>query len=158
MDRVLHPSLLNSLVPTLLKHFFRLLVWSIPAAIAVTVLSLFGVGPGPAIVVGWWLLAVLIAALLRISVRTLLLHNTEYHFTDSSVTRRLEFFVIKSHAAPYRSITDVRVEESIWDRLTGAGDVIVHTAEDNQRDIRLHALENPEQVAQWLQRAASRSR
>ena len=94
---------------------------------------------------GYVLLTFLIIILVTTSVRIFLLLNTSYHFFKSHVTSEIKFFTLKSHSIPYSQISNMRIHISIWDRISNAGDIIIHTADDSE-DLFIKYVKNPKLI------------
>ncbi|MBN2566691.1 PH domain-containing protein [Candidatus Woesearchaeota archaeon] len=159
---VLRPSIANAILPQFLKN----LSWSFLATLAAfavlsifrlfNVMGWFGMGAVPFMlgIVALWLLLALIPLLIRI----IYLSNVTYHFYPSHLLSEFRFLSVKRFSIPYSQIVNVSVNVSLWDRLTGNGDMIIHSAENNAPDMYLYSVRNPEKVEQWLYSMIQRQR
>jgi len=79
-----------------------------------------------------------------------LLINTKYYFFRTHVQREFKFITVKKYSVVYNKITNIALDISVWDRISNAGDVVIHTAEDNVPDLVLKYISNPEKVEQQI--------
>jgi hypothetical protein len=150
---ILKPSIVNALVPIFIKN---LVVLSALLFAAYAILQFLD----HPIYTTWtileyqihtaWLIlvSILVIAILPLTVNILILHFTKYYFFRDRAISEFKFVIIKTHAVIYNRIADVKVKISLWDRLCKAGDVTLHTAENDVPDLTLKYIKNPRKVEQ----------
>lgn len=148
---VLKPSILNALVPTILKTVFYLIIlgslffgvfWLMQE------LNIFNNGYFQKYTLVFAFIAFLL--IIPVLVKLLLLYNTHYVFYNKHVVVEFELFFVRRHSTPYHQIVNITSKISLWDRFCKAGDVTLHTAEDRLPDLVLHYIKEPEKVESIL--------
>lgn len=134
------PSAINSLIPELLKNLFRSFIYVTPLFIANHLLKNYNLYP--AINLKYFYILFVTFALIPTLIKAFVLKFTTYYFFDDHITSEFKFITIKRHSVPYNKITNISTDISIWDRITNAGDVILHTAEDSRSDLTLKYINN----------------
>ena len=92
----------------------------------------------------------IILALLPTFIRAFLNTRRTYYFYDTHVVSEFDFFIKDRVSCPYHQITNIDINISFWDRLTDAGDIILHTAEDNADDIVIRYIRNPQKIEEHI--------
>jgi uncharacterized membrane protein YdbT with pleckstrin-like domain len=146
--RVIKPSIVNALFPVFLRNFFYVLLIGLPIfglAILLNYLDIFS----SAI----WVLSLyyfggaFILSILTETWNIILLWATTYTFDHSHIKIERKIFSIKTKTVPYKHIVNTNTVISLWDRISNAGDVILHTAESTEAgDIKLLFIKNPLEV------------
>ncbi|UCD03583.1 MAG: PH domain-containing protein [Candidatus Woesearchaeota archaeon] len=150
---ILKPSITNAIVPIFIRNlvFLCALLFA-----AYAILQFFGLP----IYTTWsimeyqihtaWLIliSILVIAILPLTINILILYFTKYYFFRDRAISEFKFIVIKTHAVIYNRIADIKVKISLWDRLCKAGDVTLHTAENDVPDLTLKYIKNPRNVEQ----------
>ena len=90
-----------------------------------------------------FILLQLITPIIPLTVRIIVLSNTKYNFYKNHLIKEFKFLSIKQQSIPYKHITNISINISLWDRLSNAGDIILHTAEDETPDLILQYVKNP---------------
>jgi len=144
---VLKPDLINAIFPSFAKNLF----WSI-ILVAILygvnmLLKLFGIVViSSAFAIPTLLIFAVVLSFVPLIFQIFILANTKYSFYDNHVNSEFKFILIRKRSATYPHIINMTVDISIWDRLCNAGDIIVHTAEENDPDIALRFIKNPEDI------------
>ena len=150
------PSVLNALVPELfgkvvvpgllVSLVILALGWMLPSTGDFTLLVSIG-----NLLSGWSVHLVVWGLLLLPFAWTLIvLARTVYRFGPGSVTREFSLFVVRRTTIPYNKIVHVKMRMSIWDRISGAGNITLHTAENNAPDLTLRFIPSPQKMEKWL--------
>ncbi len=144
---VIKPALLNALVPHYARWFWR---FGIAAAIVYFIfIGLEQLGMvsvyHPALLISVIVVGFL-GGFVMVKHRLIGLHNTRYSFYTSHVVRERRFITVKRHSLPYRSITKVENDSSVWDRMTGASDLILHTSHGDQKALVLESVPDSDAV------------
>ena len=150
----LRPSVVNALVPELLGKVI------VPGGI-ITVIGIVLASITPdsipilaslkAIVSGFGFYLIVWGVLLIPFVWTIImLSRTVYRFGSVSVTREFSLISVRRLTVPYDKIVHLKTRISLWDRISGAGDIIIHTAENNAPDLTLRFIPKPQKVEEWL--------
>lgn len=138
-----------SIRPTLLFVKIGYIAAVVCAFLLVVVLYYFGVLIGKEI--PWWfsvlagLSLLLIPAFFHFKQKTVL-----YTLTDSKIEIDEGFIFQNSRNIPLRSIQDVSVSSSIWQRMLGFGDVLIDNASDDIGKIVLKNINTPKKYADIL--------
>jgi uncharacterized membrane protein YdbT with pleckstrin-like domain len=139
-------SVFNALFPTYAKNILWALVILFPFFGGAYVLGHMGVGPSTAVVLSTYFVLVAFGALVPLVWRIIVIVNTTYTFYHDLVVMEFRFFVVKQESVPYAKITNITVAVSIWDRITGGGDITVHTADDSQPNLVLYSVPRPREL------------
>lgn len=143
--RVLKPYLLNALVPSLVKN----LVYSLPILI-IGYFLLYYFKIRTFLNFGLLILVFFIVFMVPLIIKLVILHFTKYYFFEDRVVSEFKFIVFRSHAATYRSIVEVKLDISLWDRICKSGSLLIHTAENKSRDLALKYIKNPVKIEKGL--------
>ena len=139
--RLLVPG--EELVLDLRPHWIALAVAALVALIEVAVaIWIFTLVDG----LNWLILLVLAIALVAYPVRRLVWWLTS-HFvvTTDRIIHREGWFAKRSMDIPYEAVNDVRFNQSVFERIIGAGSLIIHSASEAGRQ-EFRAIRDPEEV------------
>lgn len=146
---VLKPSIVNALFPIFIKYLFRSFIFT-----AVVYGILFVLSERLNLTMSQilpWLAAFMLAlAILPLLARTVVLRNTRYYFYPTYVVSEFKLIRLVRHSAPYNQIANIKTHASLWDRMSGAGDIILHTSENRTPDLVLSYIKNPEKIESSL--------
>lgn len=149
MDKVLFtlkPSAFNALVPIFLKRLFYSILFSIALLLIYIVLNWLGVFDYTFMTVILILVSLsFLFSLISLIWRFIVLYNTSYYFTKAGIAYEFELFKIKRTSVAYHQIVNFTLDISLWDRLSMAGDIHIHTSEGNP-DITLEYIKDPHEV------------
>jgi len=141
---VLKPSIPNGLIPIFLKHLFYSLIVGLVLFLVSYVLKWVGVIDFPTSL--WIFLIWLAVLLLPTGLHLIRLANIKYYFFRTHVEYEYRLITIKKQSVPYSQIADITVKISLWDRLTNAGNITLHTAEERAPSLVLFYIRDPEKV------------
>ncbi len=98
----------------------------------------------------WLILLALAVALIAYPVRRLVWWLTS-HFvvTTDRIIHREGWFAKRSMDIPYEAVNDVRFKQSVFERIIGAGSLIIHSASEAGRQ-EFGAIRNPEEVQKTI--------
>jgi len=139
--RLLVPG--EELVLDLRPHWIALAVAALVAVIEVAVaIWLFTLIDG----LSWLILLVLAVALIAYPIRRLVWWLTS-HFvvTTDRIIHREGWFAKRSMDIPYEAVNDVRFNQTVFERIIGAGSLIIHSASEAGRQ-EFRAIRHPEDV------------
>ncbi|MFB6181230.1 MAG: PH domain-containing protein [Candidatus Nanohalobium sp.] len=100
---------------------------------------------------GYWFLGLLIIPLaffIRVEVKRRFI---EYFITDQKVIERRGLLSQTTESTMYENITDVRLNESLLERIFDVGDIKVNTAGHDGATIKLKGVKNPERVKTMIE-------
>lgn len=142
----LKPSLTNALLPLFLKNLilFTIIIFGINF-ITNTINTLLQTNI-PTYRLGETILIILTLTILSISIKIISLRCTTYYFYETHAEKQFKLFIIKKRSAVYSRITNVTLKMNIWDRLTKAGTIILHTGDDETPDIKIKYLKKPRKI------------
>lgn len=147
----LKPSILNALLPTFARNccyagIVGAFLWIL--TFVPTGLGLLEYNPVQGIIA--FIFFVIVFSLLPMSLRLLTLWCTTYTFEKTHVTKEFRFIVVSKQTVPYHQINRVSVDISFWDRLCSAGDIALHTADEDKPDLVLHYIPEPQKIEKLL--------
>lgn len=143
----LKPSVINALVPVFFKNLIYALLFLAVAFGLFWLLITFGtVDYKIEELVTWAVLFMIVFPTVPTLLRLLILYNSKYIFFKTYVVSEFEFIKVKRYSVPFHQTVKVTSNVSIWDRICGAGDITMHTAEDTLPDLTLYYIKNPEKI------------
>jgi membrane protein YdbS with pleckstrin-like domain len=144
--RLLVPG--EELILDLRPHWIALLL-AILAAVAVAVLGFWWISSVDGQLV-WVILALMLVALIAYPVRRLVWWLTS-HFvvTTDRIIHREGWFAKRSMEIPLEAINDVRFNQTVFERIIGAGSLIIHSASEAGRE-EFRAIRHPEEVQKTI--------
>ena len=139
---VVRPDVINALFPLFFKNFFVFLLLCFGLyfllGIFVSFVDLF-VLPNAGLV----FLIVFILTFFSISFRLIILRLTKYYFYETNAVKEFRFIVISRKSVVYSRITNIVLKVSLWDRITGAGSITLHTGDDEMPDLVIRYVKDP---------------
>jgi len=77
--------------------------------------------------------------------------NTEYRFNEEDIEIYYKFFTQHSRSIAYDHIIEVKSYQSMWDRITNSGNIMLATGIDDQVDFSLNHIKDVEEKREMLQ-------
>jgi uncharacterized membrane protein YdbT with pleckstrin-like domain len=152
----------EELVLDLRPHWIAL-VWPIVVAVLVLVGLIFAFsnapddGAGRSIVV-WGALIVGVILLIWFSVRGIVAWATSnFAVTSDRIIHRVGFIAKHTMEIPLEAINDIRFHQSIFERIVGAGDLIIQSASEFGRNVFAN-IPNPEAVQRTIYQQSERNK
>lgn len=143
---ILRPSVVNALFPSMMKSIgISLVVTAFIYGIAFLLNLLNIINLTMKFTILSILIPFVIIALIPFTVLLIILRCTTYFFYHSNITKQFKLVIIKKHSVLYNQITNLKIQISLWDRLTNAGDIVMHTAEHSD-DLTLKFIPNTEEI------------
>lgn len=143
------PSLINALFPEYARNvFYALLIMLVAFALSYGAYFLSILSWEPNLFL--YLVLALLLGVVPLTWQIIQLRSTTYYFFDTHIVHEYAFFSVRRKNVPYTKIVGLHVERSFWDRLSRAGDLHIHTADDSEPDITIQFILNPQQVEEWL--------
>ncbi len=148
LNFVIKPDITNALLPTFLRWVFRYTVGAVVVYFLFSFLARLGVMD---ILFGRLIFALIIVvfvlSLSSIKLQFLVLSNTRYLFYDTHVVEERKLLVTKRHSMPYKQISKIINNSTIWDRFSKASNMVLRTARpDESQDLVLRSIKNSEDV------------
>jgi len=144
---VLRPSFVNAFLPTLIKYILKIIFYiAVPiGAIYISLNVLQQTKMNVAIVMILFFLGSITLAILSLIIKVFVFTpKVEYRFYKHHLEVESKLLQIKKKSVPYNKITNINSEISLWDRMTNSGDLVIHTADENETgDIKILFLKNP---------------
>lgn len=78
--------------------------------------------------------------MLKITKELIIIHSTTFEFYPHRLDVKYKLFNEKIHSVNYINIADIQTQKTIWDRICGVGDVIIHTTNDDYLDEKIKAI------------------
>jgi hypothetical protein len=91
-------------------------------------------------------LIIFVLTFLSILVKVILLRRTKYVFYDNLAVKEFRFFIVRKTSVIYNRVTNISLKISLWDRMTSAGQITIHTGDDELPDIIISFVKNPERI------------
>ena len=146
---ILTPNLINALFPIFLKNFLVGLIFAIILFflnLAFNVLAVINLGSS---ILTFFIIAIILG-LLPLTFTLVRLKFTKYYFYNNRVNKEFRLIIIRRNIVIFNKITNINLHISIWDRLCNAGDLVLNTADDDQEDLVLEFISDPETVEQKI--------
>lgn len=147
---VLKPSITNALIPELARNLFYAIIVAIVLFVISLILKSLNIIEISKDTIYYLIIVLIIIAIIPLIGKIIFLYNTKYYFFRNHVQKEFELILVKKYSLPYHQITNVTTDISLWDRLCRAGDIIVHTAEDTKKDLKLQYIKNPTEIEKGL--------
>lgn len=148
---VVRSSIFNALFPSYAKNLFYALLILFPLLFLGMLFSMLGfLALTVKELVTLYVITGMAVACFPLIAMIITYLNTEYYFYSDRVVREFRFFVVHQHTVMYAKITNITLKVTLWDRICNAGDITLHTADDNDPDLRLEFIIGPERVQQQL--------
>ena len=145
----LKPNMLNAIFPVILANLFYAALLSSLIYGMTYVFGRFNIIDIP----GKFIIALVIFLSILIfptCFYLLVLNFTSYDFFPTRVSKEFNFLVLKKHSVPYNQITDIVTDITLWDRVSKAGNIVLHTAEEKSPNLVLRYIKEPEQVEEKI--------
>ena len=144
--RLLVPG--EELILDLRPHWIAL-VLAILATAAIAILGFWWISAVDGQVV-WVILAIMLIALIAYPIRRLVWWLTS-HFvvTTDRIIHREGWFAKRSMEIPLEAINDVRFNQTVFERIIGAGSLVIHSASEAGRE-EFNAIRQPEEVQKTI--------
>lgn len=150
---VFKPSLTNALFP----HFFRNFLYTglfiavlYGVALVARTLNFWDDTLILALNIPFLVFAAVFFAMIPLGFEAVKLMNTRYELYQNRIVYKYKFITIRNYSATYNQIVNLKTIINIWDRITGCGDIVVHTADDSRTDLTLNYVKNPQHVERKL--------
>jgi uncharacterized membrane protein YdbT with pleckstrin-like domain len=143
---IVKPSIFNALIPIFFKNLigFGLITFAFYFLISIVNMLFVDLIFFPTI--GAVLVFIFVLTFLSISIKLFILRLTTYSFYETNAVKSFKFIIIKKRSVVYNRITNITLNVSFWDRLTGAGTIRIHTGDDEVPDIVMRYIKNPEKI------------
>jgi membrane protein YdbS with pleckstrin-like domain len=145
----LKPNMLNAVFPIILANLFYAILFSSMLYGMLYIFAKFNVIDVP----NKFLFSMILFFILSIIpavIYLFILHFTTYTFFPSHVSKEFNFLILKKHSIPYNQITNIVTDITLWDKVSNAGNIVLHTAEEKSPNLVLRYLENPEDIEQKI--------
>lgn len=153
----LKPSIINALLPAVIESITFSIVITATMYIVIFILSLIGlISFSFPIKFLTLFLPFLVFVLIPFSIHVFYLWYTTYYFYTDRVVKEFRFIALNKQSVFYDHIINITVEISIWDRLTSAGDIILHTADDKEPEVVLKFIPKTEEVEKLIYKLVKR--
>ena len=153
---VLQPRLFNALVPSFLKNLLIIIIIAAIVSVILFVLRFFEIlSFTNETFILYSIILIIVLSISSLLIKIMVLTSTKYYFHSDHITKEEKIIKVKKHSIPYNQITDVRTHISFWDRISGAGRINLHTAEEGV-EFALASIQNPEKVESYLHNLISK--
>ncbi len=159
---IIKPSILNA---TGIAFFSYLLRWAAVLAMPlITYLVILSRRPemlGAYVVQRDWAITYyaaicLILTLMALGPKIFRLTRMTYIFDKDHFEKRYDFLNSETESIEYKKIARIDLDKSVWDKITDAADIIVHTASERDPDVILEYVRDAEEVRQFLHKRAGK--
>ena len=147
----LKPSIINALLPAVIQSITFSIIITAIMYMLIFILSLLKViSFSFQIKFLTVFLPFLVFVFIPFSIHVFYLWYTTYYFYTDRVVKEFRFIALNKQSVFYDHIINITVEISIWDRLTSAGDIILHTADDKEPEVVLKFIPETEEVEKLI--------
>jgi len=146
---VVRPSVINALFPLFLKNLLGFGIIGFGVFLLAPFVKLL-IPDFPSLSFNLIFFLILLLTFLSISIKLFLLLVTRYYFFETNAIKEFKFIVIRRRSVVYTRITNVSVKISLWDRITGAGNITLHTGDDNEPDLVLSYIKKPIKIEELI--------
>jgi len=148
LEFVIKPDLTNALLPLFMKWMWRYAIGAVVTyALFSALLRLGAIAFSTGRLVFALIIVVLVFSFSSIKMQILILHNTRYLFYDAHVVEERKLLFTKRASMPYKQISKIINNSGIWDRVSGASNMVLRTARpDDGQDFVLRSIKNSEDV------------
>lgn len=147
---IVKPSIINALLPLFFKNLFFFSILSFGAYFLINIINTLTnnmiYSPNINIV----LIIITILTLLSVSIKFAILKLIKYSFYENIAVKEFKFIIINKRSVIYSRITNITLKVSLWDRLTRAGTITLHTGDDEMPDIIMKYIKNPERIEELI--------
>jgi membrane protein YdbS with pleckstrin-like domain len=128
--------------------FYRRAIALLVLAVAVALLDLFVLAKSPSMqaytgAAAWVAGGLLVLSLLLFLGLLIRARADEFVVTDRRVIHKMGVFAHETRQCPLSKVQDITVDQSVWSRLLGYGDVFIETASEAGQ-MRFPSIEKPE--------------
>jgi len=149
------PNIVNALLLVFFKYIIKLGIISLVLFFFLLFIKSIGFFDISIPMLIFWLSSIaFLFTILLLSYRIFILSFTTYYFYKTHLTSEFKFLVKKKFSVSYTQITNVTTDVSVWDRICNAGDIIVHTAENQSSDLTLYYIKDPDKIEHLLYKHA----
>ena len=153
------PSIPNAILPNLLRNFFYAIVIGLVVYGIAWLLRFFKLIPYSDLTIKSTIISLAaIFAIIPLLVKIIVLYNTTYYIFKTHIVSEMEFIKVIKHTVPYSQITDMAVDVSIWDRICRAGDIVLHTGNEQRPSLKLQYIKNVQDVERIIHSKISKGK
>ena len=151
---VTKPHIINGLFPIFLKNLTYSVVFSLILYAVSFILRYFNlINYSNAVIISFLIGLAIVIALVPLFIKIINLGTTTYYFFKNHLVSESGLFGKAKHSVPYSQITDLAIDVSLWDKLCNAGDLTLHTANDQNPDLVLYYLKDIDTIENILNKA-----
>ncbi|PLW79773.1 hypothetical protein C0585_06090 [Candidatus Woesearchaeota archaeon] len=144
---ILKPNLANGMIPIFVKRFFFYVSIILPLFIILLILKKFtNIGPSSATLSTYMIIIGILIVSFSMIRQIIIYYNSTYFFYEDSIKYEFEFINIKEKILPFKLITRLDTDISLWDRITKSGDIIIYSANDSKPDLRLAYIKDIDEI------------
>ena len=142
----LKPDLINALLPTFTKNLFRYSIAGVATYYIIQALPSLFVYEHTRLVTAI-ILVVLLFSFLSIKLAIIRLHRTTYTFYDTHVAQETGFITKQRDSIPYKQISKVINNTTLWDRLTNASNITLKSSRHaDSHDLTLQSIKEANKI------------
>ncbi len=143
------PNLINALLPLFMKNIIIGIIIATTLFLAHTITDLIWTINVPFNLTTFVIITV-ISSVLPLTFNIIKLLFTKYMIYHNRATKEFKFIIIKRQTAMFKRVTNIHLEANLWDRLCNSGHITLNTADDDEEDLRLDFINNPEEIEQQI--------
>ncbi len=147
---VVKPCVVNALFPIFVKNLFVYFVVFFSLYVLISLLGFFFEFFSYEVSFNFVLVLVLIFSFFSILFRLIILRFTTYYFYDVSAIKEFSLIIVKRRSVVYSRITNISLKMGVWDRITRAGKITLHTGDDEMPALVLRYVKNPRRVESFV--------
>ena len=147
----LKPSLLNALLPLFVKNLLYPSIFVIVAyGIIFLLTTLKIISYSTSSIILYLIIILIVLTISPLIFKLIVLSNTTYHFYKDHISYEFKFFKVTRHSIPYSQITNIESKISLWDRLSSAGDIHLHTSDERSENLIIQYIKNPRKIEESI--------
>lgn len=144
---ILKPNIVNALLPLFIRNLFYSFVIVLLLYGVSFILRFFNIiSYSVAVIVSWLFVLLIVLAAVPLLYQIIVLANTRYYFFKTHVISEIEMIYIERHSVNYSQITNIATKISLWDRLSNAGDITLHTGQEQTPSLILSYIKDPHRI------------
>jgi len=131
---IIKSNLINALLPDFLKHLWYNLAFTLFLGLLYFFIGLFYNWTFDIYTIFYLVGITLFLSFLAISIDLVRISNTKYRFYARHLEYHYSFIKENTHSINYSQISDIEVRKTLWDKLCGVGNLIIHTSNEDFKD------------------------
>lgn len=144
---ILKPSIINALFPIFLKNLFYSFIFVVAVYLINHALKYFNlIHYSDILTITILIVLMFVIPIIPLSYNITKLTNTRYYFYRTHLLSETKILGIEKHSINYSQITNISTVISLWDRISNAGDITLHTGQEQTASLMLSFIRDPHRI------------